>query len=220
MARADLKREDALAFEPSGILSKYEPATEPTPAAPLSKQKLPAAAPAPRLKRRARNMFPCAAEVAMCDSYSAALDALRDNKVDSVLAPVHAGEPCLECGQERNCKKLTAWAALLYTIPGRLQIHVGMWTCGNGHIVRYDGAEDGLFSTSPETVYVRVFLDAVLGICVIGRSTIAPESEYLTSLLRNTGAYKEGEYGQARQLLSDACGQFSETLVIPDAAFT
>lgn len=67
---------------------------------------------------------------------------------------------------------------------------------------------------------MRVFLDAVLGICVIGRSTMAPESEYLTSLLRNTGAYKEGEYGQARHLLSDACGQFSETLVIPDAAFT
>lgn len=40
------------------------------------------------------------------------------------------------------------------------------------------------------------------------------------SLLRNTGAYKEGEQSQARQLLSDACGEFSEMLVIPDATLT
>ena len=102
---------------------------------------------------------------------------------------------------------------------GRMQINLGVWMCSKGHVVPYDGAEDGLFASFPETVYVRVFLDAVLGICVIGRSTMAAAAEYLTSLLRNTGAYAEGEFGQARQLLSDACGDFSETLIIPDVAF-
>ena len=219
--QVELEREDALQFGPNGVLNEEEPANvPPPPAAPPPRKPLPAVAPAPRHKRRARNMFPCASEVAMCDSYSAALDALRDNKEDHVLVPVHAEESCLECGQERNGKTLAAWSALLYTIRGRLQINIGIWTCDNGHIVHYDGAHDGLFATSPETVYVRVFLDAVLGICVIGRSTMAAAAEYLTSLLRNTGAYKEGEHGQARQLLSDACGEFSETLVIPDTTFT
>jgi len=219
VARAELEREDALQFGPNGVLNEEDPGTGPSPAAPQPKKKLPATASAPRHKRRSRNMFPCAAEVAMCDSYSAALDALRDNKQDHVLTPVHAEESCIECGQQRDGKKMTAWAALLFTIRGRLQINVGVWMCDNGHIVHYDGAEDGLFATSPETVYVRVFLDAVLGICVIARSTMAAAAEYLSSLLRNTGAYKEGEHGQARQLLSDACGEFSETLVIPDSAF-
>jgi len=85
--------------------------------------------------------------------------------------------------------------------------------------VHNDGAEEGQFAAFSETVDVRVFVDAVLGICVIGRSTMAAAAEYLTRLLRNTGAYAVGEFGQARQLLSDACGDFSQTLVIPDAAF-
>ena len=48
---------------------------------------------------------------------------------------------------------------------------------------------------------------------------MAAASAFLTSLLRNTAAYSEDEPGQARQLLSDACGEFSSTLVIPEAAF-
>jgi len=219
--RAEMERQDALPLGPDGLLNQQEePAVRPPPgAASRPSVQLPERDSATRRKRRARNMFPCAAEVAMCDSYSAALDSLRNGKKDRELIPVHAEESCLECGEERAGKYLTAWAALLYTIRGRLQINVGIWTCTSGHVVHYDGAEDGLFAASPETVYVRVFLDAVLEICVIARSTMAAAAEYLTSLLRNTGAFQE-EHGQARQLLSDACGEFSETLVIPDVAFT
>jgi len=219
-ACAEMEREEALQFGPDGLLNETEPAPEPPPrAARMPALPMPVVAPAPQHKRRARNMFPCASEVAMCDSYSAALDTLRDNNKVRELLPVHAEESCLDCGEERNGKMLTACSALLYTMRGRLQINIGVWTCSKGHVVHYDGAEDGLFAASPETVYVRVFFVAVLGICVIGRSTMAAAAEYLTSLLRNTGAYAEGEFGQARQLLSDACGDFSETLVIPDAAF-
>jgi len=219
-ARAEMDRQDELECGPDGLLNEQEAAPGLPPAsAPPPRVPLPASAPAPPRKRRARNMFPCASEVAMCDSYSAALDALRDAKLDRQLFPVHAEESCLDCGEKRDGKNVSAWAAVLHTMRGRLQINVGNWTCSKGHIVDYDGAEDGLFAMSPETLYVRVFLDAVLGICVIGRSTMAAASEYLTSLLRNSGAYQEGEQGQARQLLSDACGEFSETLVIPDVAF-
>jgi len=65
---------------------------------------------------------------------------------------------------------------------------------------------------------MRVFLDAVLGICVKGRSTMAAAADYLTSPLRHTVAYAKGEFEKARQLLSDACGDFSETLINRDVA--
>lgn len=79
--------------------------------------------------------------------------------------------------------------------------------------------EDSLFAASPEVVYVRVFMDAVLEICVIARSTMAAAAKYLTSLLRNTAAYDDGATGQVRQMMSSAVGAFSDTLVIPELAF-
>jgi len=47
---------------------------------------------------------------------------------------------------------------------------------------------------------------------------MAAASEYLTRFLRNTGAYAVGEDGQARQQVSKAVGEFTETLVVPDVA--
>jgi len=216
-----MERSYALPVGPDGLLNEQkEPATRPPPPAP-SRPAVPirATVPAPHRKRRARNKFPCAAEEATCDSYSAALDSHRDRKNDRELLLVPAQESSLDCGEERNDKQMTTWAALLYMIFGRLQIHVSIWVCTKGQFGHYDGAQDVLFAASPETVYVRVFLDAVRGICVIAGSTVAAAFEYLTSFLRNVGAYEEGEHGQARQLLSDANGEFSETLVILDAAF-
>jgi len=77
---------------------------------------MPAAAHAPLHKRRAGNMFPCASEVSMCDSFSAALDALRENNKVRELSPVNMEESCLDCVEERNGKQLTAWASLLFTM--------------------------------------------------------------------------------------------------------
>jgi len=136
------------------------------------------------------------------------------------LESTHYEKTCLECGEERGGADLTTSIALLYTMRGRMELQVGVWTCPNGHVVLYDGAHDGLFAMGAETIYVRVFMDSVLGVCVIARATMAAAAEYLTSVLRNTGAYAEMEFGQARQLVSDACGEFSETLVVPDVVFT
>ena len=96
---------------------------------------------------------------------------------------------------------------------------VGTWTCANSHFVDYEGSEDGLFAVAAETLYVRVFLDSVLRVCVIARSTMAAATEYLASVLRNIGAYADGEFGQNRQRISDAVGELTKTLIIPEVAF-
>jgi len=48
---------------------------------------------------------------------------------------------------------------------------------------------------------------------------MAAASEYLANFLRSTAVLEECEPDQARQLLSNECGEFSHTLIIPDAAF-
>jgi len=218
--RAEMDREDGLPLGPDGVLDAVvprapAPGTAPRPAAatPIPKPDKPSQ------QRRARNMFPCAAEVALCDAYSAAVDRLRDSGSFRRLDHVHVEPECLVCGLPSRGRDVLSWKADLYTIRGRLEVVVGAWTCSSGHLVEYDGAEDGLFAAGPETVYARVFLDAVLGVCVIARSTMAAASEYLTSALRNTGAYADGEDGQARQQVSKAVGEFTETLIVPDVAF-
>ena len=171
--------------------------------------------------RRARNMFPCAKEVEMCDRYAAFVEGEREAPGEFQFTDfLHVEDQCFECDErwtESTAGKPTL--ATLFTIRGRLAIVTKSWTCARGHNVAYDGSVDGLFAFRPETVYMRVFLDSIIELCVIARSTLAAASEFLTSFLRNTVAFAEVEPGQARQQLSDACGEFSDTLVVPKAAF-
>lgn len=120
----------------------------------------------------------------------------------------------------RGGADLTHRAAALFTVRGKMVITVADWMCEAGHLVEYDGAEDALFAFEAETVYARVFLDAMLETCVIQRTTISAAAELSSSTLRNSGAYSDGETGQARQEISDGRGAFSDTLVIPDLAYT
>jgi len=156
----------------------------------------------------------------LCDVYCKFVDAARAGgniyRYDSRL---HVKEKCIVCQEPRGESLSTQNIALLFTGRGRMQILVGQWVCDNGHAVLYDGAGDGLFAATQDTVYARIFLDPVLELCVIARSTMAAASQYLTGMLRNTAAYGEGEPGQARELLSKATGEFSDTLVVPAAAF-
>jgi len=218
--RAEMDREDGLPLGPDGVLDEEEPRI----AAPGAARWAAAAAPVPKpdkppRQRRVRNIYPCAAEMALGVAYSAAVDSFRDDGEFRRLKRVHVEPECLVCGlPSRGCDVQTCKADL-YTMRGRLEVVIGTWTCSRGHLVECDGAEVGLFAAGPETIYVRVFLAAVLGVRVIARSTMAAASEYLTSLLRNTGAYADGEDGQARQQVSKAVGEFTETLVVPDVAF-
>jgi len=211
--------QEALRFGPNGVLNEMgdPPPAEPVAAAPAA----PAVPPPPPRPRRARNMFPCTEEVALCNVYSQFVDAARaTNNIYRYDSRLHVEEQCIVCQEPRGGLLSSQNIAVLFTVRGRMQILVGQWVCANGHDVLYNGAGDGLFAATQETVYARIFLDLVLELCVIARSTMAAACQYLTGLLRNTAAYGEGEPGQARQLLSDATGEFSETLVVPAAAFT
>lgn len=178
-------------------------------------------APPPKRRRRARNMFPCRGEVAKCQIMQSSCEVQRlAGAFPRVLPGLYVEDWCLTCGVARGGAHLTQRAAALFTVRGKMIITVADWTCEAGHFVEYDGAEDALFAFEAETVYARVFLDAMLETCVVGRTTMSAAAELWSSTLRNTGAYSDGETGQARQQLSDACGAFSDTLVIPDLAFT
>jgi len=210
--------QEALRFGPNGVLNEMgDPdSAEPVAAAPAAPL-MPSPPPRPR---RARNMFPCTEEVALCNAYSQFVDAARaTNNIYRYDSRLHVEEKCTVCQEPRGALLLSQNIAVLFTVRGRMQILVGEWVCVNGYDVLYDGAGDGLFAVTQEMVYTRIFLDLVLELCVIARSTMAAACQYLTGLLRNTAAYGEGEPGQARQLLSDATGEFSDTLIVPAAAF-
>jgi len=210
--------QEALRFGPDGVLNDMGGKPEDGPVAVNAAAAIdPVAPPQPR---RARNMFPCSVEVAQCDEYGKFVDTARAaGDPYRYVERLHVEEACIECQAPRGIALYSTIISMLYTSRGRMQIRVGEWVCPNAHVVKYDGSPDGLFAATPEIFYTRVFLDLVLELCVIARSTLASSCQYLTSLLRNTAAYGEGEPGQARQLLSNATGEFSDTLVVPAAAF-
>ena len=215
---------DAMHLGAGGILDdgeEEEAASEPSPPESAAAAAAAAALEANLRPRRARNMFPCVREVEMCDRYAAFVDEEREAPGQVNFTDfLHVEDECFSCDdrwtESTVCKPTLA---KLFTIRGRLAIVTKSWTCARGHHVAYDGSVDGLFAFRPETVYTRVFLDSLIELCVIARSTLAAASEFLASFLRNTAAFAEGEPGQARQQLSDACGEFCDSLVVPKAAF-
>jgi len=225
-AAADLA--EALKFGPSGYLDDDEEEQdddeEQTPGrsgGPPPPAEVAPPTPLPPRVRRTRNMFPCPAEVQHCNRYSDFIDSCVQAGEPKTMDIVHAEAMCLRCNRPREVDtRVEPEEAVLFTIRGRAKIFIGSWYCIDcGISVEYDGALNGLFVATRDTVYARTFLDAMLELCVIARSTMAAASEFLASLLRNTAAYAEKEPGLARQLLSIACGEFSHTLIIPDAAF-
>lgn len=215
----EMRRVDGQAFQADGILNEEADASRGAPASREASRADPVAPEPMRQRRRARNMFPCRGEIKLCAAYHAVCDRLRVSESERHIDLTHMEKRCLACGALAFNAAVESSTVTLYTLRGRLTTTVGKWTCPCGEAVLYDGAEEGLFAASPKVLYVRIFMDAVLEICVISRSTMAAAAEYLTSLLRNTGAYEDGEHGQVRQLLSDAVGEFSDTLVIPEKAF-
>lgn len=151
-----------------------------------------------------------------CEMYDAAINAARSLNQRCVLPDFFIEAQSFVCDQlPENAPFQDLRKAEVHTVLGIATIHVCAWTCSNGHLVPFDGSQDALFAASPQVVYSRVFLDAVLEVCVIGKSTMAAGCELLTSFMRNTGACADCQIGRARQLLSAAVGEFSDTLVIP-----
>lgn len=93
----------------------------------------------------------------------------------------------------RGGADLTHRAAALFTVRGKMVITVADWMCEAGHLVEYDGAEDALFAFEAETVYARVFLDAMLETCVIQRTTISAAAELSSALCGIAGRTLTGK---------------------------
>lgn len=108
---------------------------------------------------------------------------------------------------------------MLYFTRGSLLVYISSWFCGScEHTVEYDRQTNGIFVATCGGAHTPTFLDAVVELCVIARRTMAAASEFLTSVLRITGASSEDEPEQVRMLVSDACGEVSRTLVILETA--
>jgi len=173
------------------------------------------------LPRRARKMFLCFKEVEMCDRYAAFVDeereALGQVNCNDFLHVEEGSSSCDDRWMESTVCKPTL--ATLFTIRGQLAIVTKSLTCARVHHVANNGSVDGLFALRPETVYTQVVLDSLIELCVIARSTLAAASEFSASFLHNTAAFAEGEPGQARLQMSDACEEFCDSLFVPKAAF-
>jgi len=149
--------------------------------------------------RRARNAFPCVKEVEMCDRYAAFVEQEQEAPGEVHFTDfLHLVDECVACDDrwtERTA--CTPTLATLLTIRERLAIVSKSCTCARGHHMASYWSVDGLFAFRPETVYMRVFMDSIIELCVIARSTLAVASEFLASFLRNTAAFAEGEPGHA-----------------------
>lgn len=176
--------------------------------------------------RRSRNMLSCSEEVRLGQMYHDMVDAAREEGRLRVFPDFFADDVCLACElmgvvSERGEEAMfNVRRAELHTTRGTATIFVCSWVCPRSHEVRYDGAQDALFAFSLKVVYTRMFLDAVIEFFIIGKSTMAAGCEFLASYIRNTGAFADNEIGRARQTLSDAVGEFSDTHEIPDCAFS
>jgi len=164
-------------------------------------------------------MFPCAHEVDYCVAYHETCDKLRAQGHLCMFPELFIEEQCIECDEVCGGKPCTMRRAVLFSMRVEATIFVCTWTCTAGHVVEFNGSVHALLAESPQVIYTRMFLESVVEFSVIGRSIMAAATECLTSIMRNTGVCKGSEPGGARQLLSDASGEFSDTLVISAGAF-
>lgn len=164
-ARAEKARHDTLPVGSDEVFNQAqeeEPLTAVPPADSQPAAEMPiSAAEKPSRPQRSRNMFPCATEVKLCQEFSSAVDALRSSRECPQLERTLVESTCSVCGESGRGRAMKLRNADVITMRGRLIATVGNWVCPNGHLVEYDGAEDGLFAAGPETLYVRVFLDCI-----------------------------------------------------------
>jgi len=217
---------DAMQLGANGVLEDSEQETvsqdpDPPTAVPVAAAAAAAAVKASMRPCRARKVFPCVKEVEMCVMNAAFVEEERESPGEIHFTDfLHVEDECFACdGRWTESTVCKSTLAALFTIRGRLAIITKSWTCSRGHNVSYDGSADGLFAFRPETVYTLVFLDSIIELCVIARSTLAAVSEFLASFFRNTAAFVEGEPGQGRQQLFKACEDFCDTLVVAKWAF-
>lgn len=81
--------------------------------------------------------------------------------------------------------------------PFRAQMKIGHWTCPNGHLVKYDGGEDGLFSLRKSgdsgrvLLFTRSFCDSLVSYVYNSRSSYSAATSFLASLRSGFGLRRQ-----------------------------
>ena len=74
---------------------------------------------------------------------------------------------------------------------------IGLWACGEGHVVEYDGGEDGLFSlrktddSGRVLMFTRSFCDSLMSFIYNSRSSYAAATSFLASLRSGFGLRRQ-----------------------------
>jgi len=176
------------------------------------------------VKRRGRNMLPCAEEVRFAkvfDSYGRA--GCNSSSGAGSLPTVLHERHCLHCGAARDGRPLQIKPAVLYSMGGRIAVQTGSWVCGSqacGKDVHYDGSDSGLFALSSKTVFTRIYLDVALHIALSSRSSVTASAAAMAFCLHATAGLPLSACGVTRQLMNLAVGAFCATLIVPAATYS
>ncbi|KAK1862921.1 hypothetical protein I4F81_005487 [Pyropia yezoensis] len=108
---------------------------------------------------------------------------------------------CFTCGaQMPEETRIVAFPAVLYTdgnCAAPLELHAGERKCPNGHLVQYDGREDGLFSFRKQDdagrvlLFTRSFCDSLVSFVYNSRSSYSAATSFLASLRSGFGIRRQ-----------------------------
>jgi len=169
--------------------------------------------------RCSRNLLPCAGEVADCSLFDQLADSGRASGHPAHLPDVLCEAKCFSCGSDYTGAGVKHSAGTLHTLRGRVAVTLRRWTCNCGKPVPYDGAHDGLFASSSNTVFTRTYLDVMTQMVFTGHGTLSSAASVLCFLLESTKSMSGAASGLARQTLIVAAHRFSRTLLVPASLF-
>jgi len=169
--------------------------------------------------RCSRNLLPCAGEVDDCLQFDQLADTGRDAQHPPHLTDVLCEAACFSCGGAYNGQGVKNTGAMLHTLRGRVTVTLRRWACSCGKPVPYDGAHDGLFASSKETVFTRTYLDVMTQMVFTGHGTLSSAAAVLCFLLESTKAMSGAQSGLARQTLITAAHRYARTLIVPASLF-
>lgn len=169
--------------------------------------------------RGARNMLPCSGEIAQCGIYDELADMGRADGSEVILPTVLFEDRCFKCSLPFQAVDVKNTGGVLKTLRGRIPIRQQRWRCACGVLVPYDGAQDGLFASTPSTVFTRTFMDGMAEISLTGHSTLSASTGVMCFLLESTGSLCGAREGLTRQTLIIAMHRYSRTLIAPASLF-
>jgi len=169
--------------------------------------------------RCARNLLPCVGEVADCSLFDQLADSGRAGGHLAHLFEVLCETKCFSCGNGYSGAGVKHTAATLHTLRGRVAVTIGRWSCLCGQAVPYDGAHEGLFATSINTVFTQTYLDVITQMVFTGHGTLLSAASVLCFLLESTKSMSGSASGLARQTFIIAAHRYSRTLIVPASLF-